>query len=166
MEMGRIKTLEPAVNPHNGQYLQANAQSPMVSMSAQSAASDGFPFTGVNVSGSDLEHLANLPFTVPPVVKNVDTQIGPMVSMSSDNNDMYDKEIAVTPMVSVCEACNKKGPGKIDNTDDSFYCFNCWKQWSGPNDKDGKNEDADGDEEAPGFNDDLYKKASSITAGN
>jgi len=144
LEMQRPSTLEPSTLPNGQMYLQVGAQSPV----SVNSASDGFPFHGV--SHSDLANLVHMPFTVPPAIAQVSTLQTPTEPNTNDD-DVYEEAATPVAMKSVCEACNKEAEGKLDDSDDCFYCFGCWKKWG----------DNDG-----GDNDDLYKRATSITVGN
>merc|ERR1712228_143562 len=156
IEMQRPGTLEPTTNPNGQYYLNVGAQSPVSAFSAR----DGFPFGGV--SNSDLVNM-KMPFTVPNIIAQFDqleTPIGPNKKVTNvTDSDIYDKALAVTPMLSVCEACGKEGDGKIDDADDCFYCFPCWKKWTVPDDNDDNDDGVD-------INEELYKRATSITAGD
>ena len=133
VEMGQTST-----NANGRMYLNVGAQSPI---SMDIASDGGFPFDGVSGTNS-----ANMPFTIPHVVAQINA---PQTPIGQNAND----EDSDSVLMCVCEACGKEGSGKVDVADDCFYCFQCWKKWSDPN--------IDGD---AGDYDDLYKKAS-VTDG-
>merc|ERR1712228_365780 len=120
IEMQRPGTLEPTTNPNGQYYLNVGAQSPVSAFSA----SDGFPFGGV--SNSDLVNM-KMPFTVPHIVAQFDqleTPIGPNKKVTNvTDSDIYDKALAVTPMLSVCEASVKREMEKLMMQMTAFIVF-------------------------------------------
>ena len=162
--------MEPATNQNGKNYLHLSEMSPVSPVSIN-AASDGFPATievpvpnmpypplpaaismdSMNNHSEDAVRELFNPVdatTETPMPKRDDTMNQRETLIGSSSSIAHNVMVSVSLTMDECDTCGKEAAGRIDEDDDCFYCFECWKKWTDPN-----------------ATDDLYKKATSATSG-